>query len=306
MSDRVPRIGPLAVWAAVFLGGCAGPGDRAKQYELKDDYHLAYEEHLVAVGLNPDNTNAVAGLRRTAAKAAQHWQEQGFVEAENGSWVLAAKCHLKALQIRPDLAASVAWLRETSRQRPEDIEQAYESLASGGMSGELLAMATEAAARSPDEVDAAQGPDGTDVARPPKKAPPAKTSKSGPVAVASKTPKVPAKPIDPYAQRPGIRREPGTGDGDFIVVVRVSRDDHRFPKKAHLANGLSVKVKDTDKSPLDADMEVYLGRKRIGKFKNLRENTIIGVLDEDGQPCEIVIMNIYDQLETVTVGFRTH
>ncbi len=88
------------------------------------------------------------------------------------------------------------------------------------------------------------------------------------------------------------------------MVVRVSRDDDRYPKRTSLAHGLGIKVKDTDKSPLDADMEVYLGQRRIGRFKDLRENSIISVLNRSSNAYEIVILDIYDPEETVTVGLR--
>ncbi len=109
---------------------------------------------------------------------------------------------------------------------------------------------------------------------------------------------------DPYKQQPKVRREAGASEGDFIKIVRVSQDDNRYPKIASLANGLRIKVKDTDKSPLDADMEVYLGQRRIGKFKDLRKNSIISVMDRFSNTYEIVILDIFDSEETVTVGLR--
>ena len=92
------------------------------------------------------------------------------------------------------------------------------------------------------------------------------------------------------------------------MVVRISRDDNRYGKRASLRDGLAIKLKDTDRRPLDADVEIYLRDKRkdrrIAKFKNLGENSVISVIGRSSRRYEIVLMNIYDPTETVTVGLR--
>lgn len=92
------------------------------------------------------------------------------------------------------------------------------------------------------------------------------------------------------------------------MVVRISRDDDRYGKKASLRDGLAIKLKDTDRRPLDADVEIYLQYKqkdkRIAKFKDLGVNSVISVIGRSSRRYEIVLMNIYDPTETVTVGLR--
>ena len=114
----------------------------------------------------------------------------------------------------------------------------------------------------------------------------------------------PARPANPYAFKPTVSAGTGKPPTDFITIVRVSRDDDRYPKKRDLAGGLSVKVKDTDDDPLEADMEVYLGRRRTMRNRKLRENAVIRVVDESAVAHEIIILDIYDNDETVTVGLR--
>ena len=111
-------------------------------------------------------------------------------------------------------------------------------------------------------------------------------------------------PVDPYRQRLTVGRAPGAAKGEVLKIARVSQDDDRWPEKADLINGLAVKVRDTDGSPLDADLDVYLGDKRLAKLSDLPVDSIIYALDVSGVRHEIVIMDIYDAEETVTVGIR--
>jgi len=115
---------------------------------------------------------------------------------------------------------------------------------------------------------------------------------------------IPPRTSDPYEQRPMARWDLGAGKGDFLKTVHISRDDDRYRKTASLGGGLMVKLRDTDDSPLDADVEIYLGRKRLGRFRDLPEDSVIEVMDEAGRRREIVIIRIVDSEETVMIGLR--
>jgi len=111
--------------------------------------------------------------------------------------------------------------------------------------------------------------------------------------------------VDPFKQKPKVRHEPGASESEFIMVARVSREDLRYPKTAWLKDSLAVKVKDTDDdTPPDADIEIYLAGKRLRKFKNLVVDDVIDVIGTYRWPYEIVILDVYDPTETVTVGLR--
>ena len=318
MNDLTRSCALLAASIALSLAGCAGEVGVARQYELRGQYDLAYKEYCRAVTANPRDGVATAGLRRTAPIAAGYYQRLAFTAAEEGRWEQAAKYHLEVLQIKPNEFSSTFSLRQIARQHPDNLAAAYAALSVEVGPGELLAMAEE-----PRRQPKAPLPAGRPGVEPGPKAPPGQRRPAPPVVVKRPPAEKPAPPppqprrpapvtpppapeqqVDLFRQRPGVRREYGASQGDFLMIVRVSRDDHRFPKQAGFINGLEVKVNDTDKSPLDADIEVYLSGKRIGKFKNLPEDSVISVLDRLGTPREIVIMNIYDPKETVTVGLR--
>ncbi len=316
MNERIQRSLFALMLSALLITGCANETSLARKYELEGKHHLAYEEYLKSVGANPNDNAAAAGLRRTAPKAVGYWQQHAVEAAEDRAWNRAAMCHLKALQIKPDEQSSLFTLRLIDQQHPNDVSWAYEALSSGSLSREVLAMTVPETGIT----DATEGsePVRTAAIKPrvePNPTIPASEQRvvtAGPEAIVAPELLKPARPkerprvrrADSYKQQPSVRREAGASDGDFITVVRVSQDDARYPKRTSLAYGLGIKVKDTDKSPLDADMEVYLGRRRIGKFKDLRENSIISVVDPSGNTYEIVILDIYDPEETVTVGLR--
>ena len=101
-----------------------------------------------------------------------------------------------------------------------------------------------------------------------------------------------------------MRRERGASEAEVAMIVYVSREDPRYPKRSLLTDGLSIKVKDTDPDPLDADLEVYLSNRRIGKFANLRIDSVVTVAGRSGRAYELVLMHIEDDTETVKIGLR--
>jgi len=90
----------------------------------------------------------------------------------------------------------------------------------------------------------------------------------------------------------------------MALVVCVSRDDPRYAKRALLTDGIFVTVKDTDLFPLDADMELHLGNRRVAKLTNLRTGSVVTVLGRSGEPYELVLMYIDGGPETVKIGLR--
>jgi hypothetical protein len=209
-------------------------------------------------------------------------------------------------------------LRQMALDHPAAVDAARADLRSGALDDELLAMAEAdagpaAAAKAPARPAAKRVP-------PPKREPPKTVPPPPPPRVAVKPEPVPpviATP-PPVAMRPPakvptrvptgrpimVRRERGASTGPFIKVVRVSEDDDRYPEKAPLGSGLAVKVKDTDRSPLDADIELYRGRNRIARLKNLPTDCVVRLVDGFGEIVEIVVIDIHDSSETVTVGLR--
>jgi hypothetical protein len=114
-----------------------------------------------------------------------------------------------------------------------------------------------------------------------------------------------ARRVNPYRQRPTVRREgKGVSETEMALVVHVSKDDPRYAEKALLTDGIFVRVKDTGLFSLNADMELYLGNRRVAKLTNLRTGSVVTVLGRSGEPYELVLMHIDGGPDTVKIGLR--
>jgi len=122
------------------------------------------------------------------------------------------------------------------------------------------------------------------------------------IRISSFTP--PPPPPDLTKQKPLVHPRSNAFGEEFILVDQASKKDKRYPRHIILRDGLSVKVKGTDRKPLEAELEIYLGTKSFARMKHLAENNAIGVFGYSRQYYEIVIMEIDERTETVTVGVR--
>lgn len=107
----------------------------------------------------------------------------------------------------------------------------------------------------------------------------------------------PAPTVPPPAE--ATTAEPRPGDQPVRVFQGiVSRDDDRYPKELATVDGIVVKVLDTDGKPLDADIEIRVG-KRKKEYSDKPVGTRIGGYGESGRAYVVVILRIEDDTETV-------
>jgi tetratricopeptide (TPR) repeat protein len=280
------------VMVASIVTGCA-----QIESESNGDYHQAYELYCNQIAANPGNVTAGAGLRRTAPLAAAYWQRQAYAAADAEHWQEAAAYHKKVLEIKPDELSSILALRQIARFHADQVSLAY--------AAQPEPISPEPASELPQESPPSpQAPVLPEPAKPRQIKPTPVVTKPELAAVRPTLRPVPAVKPDPYKQKPSVIYNPSASTGEFIMVMRVSNKDHRYSKTAALQDGLAFKIKDTDKDPLDADVEILLQKKRIGKFKNLPEGSVIKVIGQFSRPYEIVVIDIYDRTQTVTVGLR--
>ena len=306
--------------ALLLAGGCAltGPA-RGRQLEARGEYYQAYEVYRTAVETSPGDDGAAAGLKRTAPLAAAYWQKQAFLAAESGQWERAANCHVKVLRIKPDEVASVMSLRQIARQHPDAVELAAESSTPVSGVSPTAVSAVESAGETPvlRETPATRpAPPKPPTPKPlPKPAPPPEVVRAEPIKPPAPKPpahldvpqREPTPPrVDPFRQKPRAHYERLASFSEFVVILRVSRDDRRYSDKAWLRDGILVKLKDTDNDDGgDADIEIHLENKKLAKLDNLRTDAVIPVMGVSGREYEIVIMGVHDKTETVTLGLRT-
>lgn len=286
MTPQTRRARLVLTAVTMALAGCARTAS-----ERRGEFHKAYDHYCEQLKTGPSNTSpAAAGIRRTAPHAAAYWQRRAYAAAEAGDWGNAATYHRKVLEIKPNELSSILSLRQIARTRGDQV---------------LLASRTPPAKPKP----AAAKPRPKPIPQTPKQPKPKPKPKPAAAETRSYATTRPAErprvaTVNPYRQKPTVSHRPGAAKGEFVMVVCVSREDSRYAKTARLRDGLVVKVKDTDKRPLDADVNIYLRTKRIAKLSDLPEDSVIAVIGQSRHRYEIVVMNIYDATETVTIGLR--
>lgn len=313
--------------AAVILlisTGCAP--DQVRMHEQRGEHHKAYELCRQALAVDPQDQAAALGLRRNAPGALVYWREHAVAAAMRRDWRRVALCHQQVLEIKPDEKGSIDALRQLAQQHPDQVGltagPAVSTTPATTKPAAEIAMGPPAASNEPAASESSEaptpvrgGPDASEMAAaaPPGPAPMLRaagkaaapsTAQAGGSA-AEPSPRVPVgRGSDSHRQKPTVHRERGASEAEIVMIVYISRENPRYPKRALLTDGLSIKVKDTDPSPLDADLELYLSNKRIGKFADLRIGSVLTVLGRSGRPYELILMHIEDDTETVKIGLR--
>jgi len=88
----------------------------------------------------------------------------------------------------------------------------------------------------------------------------------------------------------------------FLVVHTLSRKDKRYPKAMEAIDGITVALKDTDEKPLDADLELYQGKRRINRIKDFPEGRSEHFIGASGRRFRLTIIDIHYKSQTVRFG----
>ena len=79
-------------------------------------------------------------------------------------------------------------------------------------------------------------------------------------------------------------RPPPSNRSGYLTRAIISRDDKRYEDTVELSDGIRVRLRDTDPDPLDADLEIRRGKRRIAKLKDVRRGPTIPVIGRSGRP----------------------
>jgi hypothetical protein len=119
--------------------------------------------------------------------------------------------------------------------------------------------------------------------------------------------------VEPYAPQPVVVSPPpavaypqesiaGAAPapaGNVLFEGVVSRDDDIARKEIVTVDGIVIKVEDTDDRPLDADLEVRVGRYEED-FEDVPIGASIPVVGLSGRPYYLNVFDIHDDTETVS------
>lgn len=315
---------PALLVALALFGGCATGRllRQGRQAERAGRAHTAYDYYCQAAQRRPSNGGIATSLARVAPAAARHWADRARAAERAGDYETAWKYLMRSLRIRPDRELVARSIHRLQRAHPEATAEARRAyLVQGPLvlskvqppspsrqeepaPGEVVARAVTTTPRDvqadPPPLGAAPEPAATN--RQP-------AERSAPEAADIREP-------DNTGQHTGDRstphrtgpRPPVAHDRDkkhrpYLFTGIVSRDDRRYSRKSSTVDGISVKVLDTDPEP-DADMAIYVGRRRVAKLKDWRPGWRARVRGRSGRYYEIVITKIEDRRETVHFGVR--
>lgn len=266
---------PLGLLGALLAGGCArGPEiKQARLAEKQGQWHVAYEHYCLAGKRRPGRGAIADKLREAAPGAAKYWQARAEDAMADGDYPRAWQLYMKALTIRPDHPTLPETIRRLERHHPTtltNVRAAY-------LLGKPLVPAPA-----------------------PKDAPPPRDR------VAAKATTRPESGTPTAAPATMVRRtplRPSATTRDFLLVLTLSRKDARYPRRAALVDGLSVKLDDTDDDPdPDADLRIYLNGARIRKCKDWRIDEPHPIGGRSGMQYELVVLGIRHETATIQLG----
>jgi hypothetical protein len=97
--------------------------------------------------------------------------------------------------------------------------------------------------------------------------------------------------------RPVVSRPNAQPDRHLLVGI-ISRGDHRFNKVMTIMDGLSVKLRDTDDDPLDADLEIVAGKFKISA-NNVPAGNAVKIRGVSQRQYKLTILWIDHERDTV-------
>jgi len=262
-----------AAVVAVLLAanGCATSGalGRGRTAEQKGDYHQAYAIYAAATRQSPSNRALARAMARVAPQTVQYWNRAGGAFESQGDVDRAWRCYMRALLVNPGDPTALAGIERIGEQHPDTAEAARVAwMRHGERSLQVGRVPTLSRADAAGNADspAELGPD-------------------------TRPFPTPAEVEEAERSRP-----PGC-----VAEATVSRKDRRHRPRAFLYDGLSVEVRDTDRRPR-ADLNVYLGERRMLKARNLKPGEDAGVTGRSGSRYAVRVLSVEHATETVRVG----
>lgn len=302
-----------------LVSGCSGAtnmrlGERA---ERQGRCHVAYTYYCDEAKVRPSSGAVQAAIARVAPRAARHCERQGTIAVDAGNYAQAWKWYMQALTISPDdtaIARLIRMLEEHHRKEIAPVKDAWmregavalatsppdTKPASRENAGDAARVENE---RAPDVGTAVRtGHEGEARAEPAVRTASAEQPDAG--SAVPRTANVAAPNHGPHQ---GAREDDETAGsqavGSWLTSAVLSVEDRRFPREVHTVDDIRVKVKDTDPGP-DADLDIYLGDKRIEKVRDIKTGESVRVKGRSGGWYELVVITIVDRTESVRIGIR--
>ena len=90
----------------------------------------------------------------------------------------------------------------------------------------------------------------------------------------------------------------------YLVRHILSRDDDRYEASVQTIDGLSIRLRDTDRDPLDVDLDIRIGKRRIARLRDIPVNRSIPLKGRSGREYMLDVLAVRDATETVIFAIR--
>ena len=91
---------------------------------------------------------------------------------------------------------------------------------------------------------------------------------------------------------------------EYLVRHILSRDDDRYEASVQTIDGFSIRLRDTDRDPLDADLDIHIGKRRIARLRDIPVNRSIPIKGRSGREYMLDVLAVRDATETVIFAIR--
>ncbi len=109
--------------------------------------------------------------------------------------------------------------------------------------------------------------------------------------------------VRPPLDRADELRPLSKGYKPACVAMTLSRRDNRYRRRVVAFDGLSVRLRDTDRDP-DADLDIYAGDRRIRKIRDLRPGQTETFTTPSGMSYSLSLTSIDHPTRTVRIALK--
>ena len=253
--------------------------DRAA--ELADEA-LAIDRMLTAARHVRDEARAAAlDLHLTEARKAlgENRPEDGLAAVEKLKKI--DPNHAEALTLEKDLLA------RQQQNKLQAIQKQRDAVSSQPASQTLIPPSSAASTQPAPTLIAT---------RPADFSPPAQNQTPKPVA---ETPPAPPQRSRVTRRPPPVEKQLRVAETKRVTIFKgaLSRDDDRYEKQRRITRAISIKIRDTDEDPLDADIEIRIGTNKRD-YDDLKVGSTIQ-LRTGGRTYRFTLLKIEDRNETI-------
>jgi|GEM_PF-1734153 len=295
---------------AVCGFGCAGAKayQQGKEAEKRGEAHIAYAYYAKAAQSNPDDSDYTRSLKRLGPTAANFWINSARLAAAEGRVIDAWKACMRCLMIQPDHPEGLSYITELEAKHSGKLVAVKREWQTKGAA--ILAIKvpaqppTQTSAKPPVPQISNAGPTANrKIAKPNQ---PASVRNS--LARQNKKPRRQQPSKKASAAKPtrqqiasNQNRQSKNQDATPPDSYVLSRDNDRYGERVKAVDDLIVELQDTS-DELEADIDLYDGKRRIQKIRGLKAGRSKLLLTPQNRWFRLSLERV--DHETETIAFR--